>query len=74
MDGLDVNITERHGMTRLPIDEAFNKNVEIKDKFVYWQARCLKGLWSVTGLTKEQCMKEARHYFIQYYQDGEYDC
>ena len=61
-------------MTRLPIDEAFNKNVEIKDKFVYWEARCLKGLWAVTALTKKRCMEEAGHYFRRYYHDGEYDC
>ena len=55
------------------IDEAFNKNVKFTDKFCYWEATCKKGLWSITAITKERCMKEAKHYFLQYYMDGEYD-
>jgi hypothetical protein len=54
-------------------DKSFDKNVQILHKFAYWEARCKKGLWSVTASTKEQCMHEAKHYFIQYYLDGEYD-
>ena len=33
---------------------------------------CRLGLWSASGLDHAQIEREARHYWIQYYQDGEY--
>ncbi len=33
---------------------------------------CKLGLWSVQAPTAEQADSEARHYWIQYYDDGEY--
>jgi len=34
--------------------------------------RCKLGLWGVFGFDKAQLEREARHYWIQYFQDGEY--
>jgi len=33
---------------------------------------CILGLWSVEGLDRDFIRKEAMHYWIQYYDDGEY--
>lgn len=37
-----------------------------------YEVKCTKGLFSVIAPTKEQAHQEARHYFYQYYSDGEY--
>ena len=34
---------------------------------------CTKGLFSVYARTKEDAEKEAKHYFYQYFSDGEYN-
>lgn len=36
---------------------------------------CNKGLWGVSGHVEDesQVRREAEYYFIQYYEDGEYD-
>lgn len=34
---------------------------------------CKIGLWSVSGADVDRVINEAKHYFIQYYYDGEYD-
>jgi len=33
---------------------------------------CNKGLWSVDAPNKNEATKEAVHYFLQYWSDGEY--
>ena len=33
---------------------------------------CKKGLWGVNAPTMKQAMIEAKHYFLQYWSDGEY--
>lgn len=38
-----------------------------------YRATCRKGLWMVEGTDQEHTLKEAMHYFIQYWSDGEYD-
>ena len=38
-----------------------------------YSIRCKKGLWRVYGPTKKKAEQEARHYFAQYFADGEYD-
>lgn len=37
-----------------------------------WMIECRKGLWAVDAPTLVQAEREARHYFWQYYADGEY--
>lgn len=38
-----------------------------------YQITCRKHLWQVLAPTMEQAVREARHYWIQYHADGEYD-
>ena len=34
---------------------------------------CQKGFWSVSGADRDAVEREARHYWIQYFNDGEYN-
>ena len=38
-----------------------------------WYAKCLCGLWKVEGPDRDSVEREARHYWLQYLSDGEYD-
>jgi hypothetical protein len=38
-----------------------------------YRVTCKKGLWMVEGADQEYVKSQARHYFIQYWPDGEYD-
>lgn len=35
--------------------------------------RCKRGLWSCEGPDHDEVERQAMHYFLQYYQDGEYN-
>ncbi len=37
------------------------------------EIKCKKGLWSVSAPIKADALREAYHYFLQYFEDGEYD-
>jgi len=37
------------------------------------EIRCKLGLWSVSGREHKEVKIEAKHYWIQYYEDGEYN-
>lgn len=50
--------------------EKYVKHKKAKDGF--HEYNCVKGLFGVSSKTKEIAEQEARHYFIQYYADGEY--
>lgn len=50
----------------------FHKWVKFKKTKYGWEANCKKGLFGVTAPTKEIAENEAKHYFIQYWADGEY--
>jgi hypothetical protein len=39
-----------------------------------YQIWCRRGLWKVIAPTREQAYREAHYYWLQYKQDGEYDC
>lgn len=54
-------------------DDAFKKNTTYRKTKFGHQISCNKGLWGVCAPTKEQAEREARHYFAQYFDDGEYD-
>jgi len=59
---------------KMNIEEAFNKYVSIKkNRSGMYEAKCLKGLFSVSGPSKDKTTREAKHYFRQYFEDGEYD-
>lgn len=56
------------------IDDCFIKNTETKMmKNGRVEIHCKRGLWGVDAPTYAEAMHEAKHYFIQYYEDGEYD-
>jgi len=54
------------------IEEEFKKNTTYREIGGVHYFRCKKGLWSASGGQKDFVEKEAKHYFIQYYKDGEY--
>ena len=51
---------------------AFAANTTTKRESGYTIIDCKRGLWGVCAPTLKQAMDEARHYFVQYYADGEY--
>jgi len=54
------------------VDDAFDKFTEYKHTKYGHEVNCVKGLFGVTAPDKDEAIREARHYFVQYYQDGEY--
>jgi len=59
--------------TNLIGEDAFEKCVErklMKDGSL--EICCKLGLWAGSGKDHKAVEREARHYWIQYYQDGEY--
>lgn len=54
------------------VDKCFIKNTLHKIDEYGYTISCKKGLWSVSSLDRKQALAEAKHYFIQYYEDGEY--
>ncbi|MDH5216831.1 MAG: hypothetical protein OEX19_03995 [Gammaproteobacteria bacterium] len=54
------------------VDE-FEMNTTVTKTKSGYKVSCNMGLWSVAAKTKDEALKEARHYFIQYWNDGEYD-
>lgn len=64
-----MNMVELHAIK----EAAFEKCVA-KSKCIYGDRyRCVKGLWQVDGSDSAYVRRQAVHYFIQYYLDGEYD-
>jgi hypothetical protein len=55
------------------MDDPFNRCVVRHYRSGWHEIKCCLGLWSVTGPAGESLDNEARRYWIQYYQDGEYD-
>jgi len=51
----------------------FLENTEQSSDGDWVTVRCKKGLWSVTAPDRDTALIEARHYFWQYFADGEYD-
>ena len=60
--------------TKLNSSDLFDKCAEtklMKDGSV--QIHCKRGNWSVSGHDRKQVEREARHYWVQYLSDGEYN-
>lgn len=55
------------------IETAFAINTHTKCIQGGYRITCKKGLWSVDAPTFKEAIKEAQHYFLQYYADGEYN-
>ena len=54
------------------IDE-FDKNTRARVNNGRHTIRCRLGLWVVDAPTLKEARREAMHYFLQYYKDGEYE-
>ena len=52
--------------------EAYKRNIIVGEFDGEYFCKCKKGLFAVYGPDIEKVYEEAKHYFIQYYQDGEY--
>lgn len=50
----------------------FEKATKVTEKKGRHTIKCRKGLWAVDAPSKAAAIKEALHYFFQYYNDGEY--
>lgn len=37
------------------------------------EIHCKRGFWGVSAASMEEAIREAKRYFIQYFEDGEYD-
>ena len=59
-------------MKVVTLDKLFDRCVVRKSGDGCYEIKCKLGLWGVTGPSRKSVEDEARHYWIQYYQDGEY--
>lgn len=55
------------------IDLAFLINTRYRHRNGRHLVECKKGLFSIDAGTKKEAYREAKHYFVQYFSDGEYD-
>jgi hypothetical protein len=56
----------------MELDEAFKKFTRHRKWLDNHVVECKKGLFQVTAPTLDIAEREARHYFRQYFDDGEY--
>jgi hypothetical protein len=49
------------------------RELDIRSLSPVYKVTCKKGLWMVEGTDQEYIKNQAKHYFIQYWSDGEYD-
>jgi len=54
------------------IDDEFHKYTYKHKEGDRFCINCKKGFWGVSAPTKEEATREAKHYFVQYWMDGEY--
>ncbi len=59
-------------MEKLNIDEAWSKYVKIEYIDGWASYDCKKGLWGCSGPDGPDLLQTAKHYFWQYFEDGEY--
>lgn len=55
------------------LDKEFAKNVSCKTTEFGYEISCKKDLWGVECKDQKTAFREAKHYFQQYWSDGEYD-
>lgn len=74
-EGVMSNPTSCHVYAdKAPEMEAlFKANTVRKKSKSGYSIRCIKGNWGVTAPTEVDAEREARHYFGQYLEDGEYE-
>ena len=54
------------------MDAKFKELTTIKKYKGRCSINCKRGLWGVYANSEQQAMIEAKHYFVQYWSDGEY--
>ncbi len=59
-------------MNELTEFQKFEKCTKVKQSKGRVTVDCVKGLWGVDAPTLEQAIDEAKYYFLQYLDDGEY--
>lgn len=57
----------------MDVYDLFEMNIKRKKTKYMYEINCRKGLWGVSAANKDDAEREARHYFAQYFQDGEYN-
>lgn len=57
----------------MPASDCFNRCVKVRRIGGRVRICCRLGLWSVEAINLAAAELEARHYWAQYLQDGEYD-
>ena len=56
------------------IEELFSLHTETKlMRNGRVEIHCKRGFWGVSAASEDEAMREAKHYFVQYFEDGEYD-
>lgn len=50
----------------------FDIHVEVTYTGGVWYYECPRGLWGVSGEDADKARQEAYHYFVQYWEDGDY--
>lgn len=65
--------TPEQVLIQSPFLDSFHQNVKISEDDLGVGIHCRLGLWGVFAPTMEQALKEAQHYYLQYYSDGEYN-
>lgn len=53
--------------------DLFMACIKVKEQQGRTKIDCKLGLWGVNSPDYDQAMREAYHYFSQYYTDGEYE-
>lgn len=61
------------GEAAMKLEEFFERCVTRKVKAGELTTSCKLGLWAVSGQHHTKVEREARHYWIQYFNDGEYN-
>ena len=56
----------------MDIDAAFKLNTSKRRTKDGYSVKCKLGLWAVTAPTEQEALREAKHCFAQYFDDGEY--
>jgi hypothetical protein len=55
------------------LDALFERSVIRRKRRHGYNIKCSRGLWEVWAPTQETAEQMAKHYFVQYLEDGEYE-
>ena len=69
---MTTNIKIKEFQEEFNYEKLFRKNTFQRKTKHGFCVKCRKGLWRVDAATKCKAVAEAKHYFAQYFADGEY--